>query len=136
MNADGSEQRKLYDGAAGGHFLRWTKDGRAVMFRAEIGAQTQIIAAPLAGGPVTRLPAIASGAHMSLSPDGSLVLDVHSHKSLWVHPIDGRPAYQIFEFPDPDIRIDYPVWSPDGRWILFDRAATRSGDIWMLEGVR
>ena len=134
MNADGSNQRKLYDGAAGGHFLRWTKDGKAVVFRAEIGAQTQVIAAPLARGPATRLPAISSGAHMSFSPDGSLVLDVRNHKSLWVHPIDGRPPYQIFEFPDPDVRIDYPAWSPDGRWVLFDRAATRSGDIWMLEG--
>jgi Tol biopolymer transport system component len=136
MNADGSDQRRLYDGAAGGHFLRWTRDGTAVVFRAEVGPQTQVMAAPLAGGAATRLPVIVSGAHMSLSPDGSLILDVRGHKSLWVHPLDGRPPYQIFEFPDPDVRIDYPVWSPDGRWILFDRAATRSGDIWMLEGVR
>jgi eukaryotic-like serine/threonine-protein kinase len=136
MNADGSDQRRVYDGAAGGHFLRWTRDGTAVVFRAEIGAQTQVIAAPLAGGEAKRLPAIASGAHMSFSPDGSLILDVRGHKSLWVHPLDGGRPYQIFEFPDRDVRIDYPIWSPDGRWILFDRAATRSGDIWMLEGVR
>ncbi|HEU5305233.1 MAG TPA: hypothetical protein VFU40_11355 [Gemmatimonadales bacterium] len=71
---------------------------------------------------------------MSLSPDGSLVLDVRGHKSLWIHPANGAPAYQIFEFTDPDVRIDYPVWSPDGRWVLFDRTSPRSGDIWMLEG--
>jgi Tol biopolymer transport system component len=106
------------------------------VFRAEIGAQTQVMAAPLFGGAATKLPAIASGAHMSFSPDGTLILDVRGHRSLWVHPLDGRPAYQVFEFSDPDVRIDYPVWSPDGRWILFDRAAPRSGDIWMLEGVR
>jgi hypothetical protein len=28
---------------------------------------------------------------------------------------------------------DYPVWSPDGRWVLFDRF--RGGNIWLLEGV-
>jgi Tol biopolymer transport system component len=71
---------------------------------------------------------------MSFSPDGSLALDVRGHKALWAHPLDGRPAYKVFEFTDPDVRIDYPVWSPDGRWVLFDRAAPRRGDVWMLEG--
>jgi serine/threonine-protein kinase len=136
MNADGSGQRRLYDGAAGGHFLRWTRDGSAVVFRAESGVQTQVMTVRLSDGTATKLPAISSGAHMSLSPDGSLIMDVRGHKSLWVHPLDDRPAYQVFEFSDPDVRIDYPVWSPDGKWILFDRAAPRSGDVWMLEGVR
>jgi Tol biopolymer transport system component len=81
MNADGSDQQRVYDGAAGGHFLRWTRDGGSVVFRAESGVQTQVLAAPLPGG-------------------------------------------------------DYPVWSPDGRWILFARAAPRSGDVWMLEGAQ
>jgi Tol biopolymer transport system component len=40
----------------------------------------------------------------------------------------------VFQFADPDVRIDYPLWSPDGRWILFDRAAPRGGDLWVLEG--
>ena len=35
MNADGSGQRRLTSTGAGGHFLRWTKDGRGVVFRAE-----------------------------------------------------------------------------------------------------
>ena len=25
--------------------------------------------------------------------------------------------------------------APDGRWILFDRAAPSGGDIWLLEGI-
>ncbi len=134
MRADGSGQRRVYEGGAGGHFLRWTADGTAIVFRAELGVQTQILAVPVNGGAPTRLADVASGAHMSFSPDRSLVLDVRGHKSLWVHPLDGRPAYQAFAFSDPDIRIDYPVWSPDGRWVLFDHAAPRSGDLWMLEG--
>ena len=134
MHADGTAQRRLYDGAVGGHFLRWTTDGKAIVLRAESGVKTQVIAVPLDGGAPRQLPAIASGTHMSLSPDQSLIMDVRGHKTLWVHPVDGRPAYEVFSFPDPDMRIDYPVWSPDGRWVLFDRAAPRSGDLWMLEG--
>jgi hypothetical protein len=40
----------------------------------------------------------------------------------------GAPE-KVFEFPDPDLRIDYPVWSPDGRWVLFDRFRPQGGDI-------
>jgi Tol biopolymer transport system component len=47
----------------------------------------------------------------------------------------GSPQ-QVFAFADPDVRIDYPVWSPDGRWILFDRAAPSGGDLWIIEGAR
>jgi Tol biopolymer transport system component len=27
-----------------------------------------------------------------------------------------------------------PAWSPDGRWVLFDRFRPQGGDIWMMEG--
>ena len=136
MNADGSGQRSIYDGAAGGHFLRWTADGKSVVFRSERGVQTQVVAVPIDGGPAKQLPEVSSGAHMSFSPDGRLILDVRGHKALWIHPLDGSPAYKVFEFPDPDVRIDYPVWSPDGRSVLFDRAEPRSGDLWMLENAK
>jgi hypothetical protein len=35
----------------------------------------------------------------------------------------------VFEFDDADARIDYPVWAPDGRWVLFDRFRPQGGDI-------
>jgi hypothetical protein len=41
----------------------------------------------------------------------------------------------VFEFDDPDARIDYPVWSPDGRWVLFDRFRPQGGDIWLMENL-
>jgi hypothetical protein len=31
--------------------------------------------------------------------------------------------------------IDYPVWSPTGGWVLFDRFRPQGGDIWSLEQV-
>jgi TolB protein len=134
MNADGSQARRVAGVVAGGHFLRWTDDSRAIVFRAESGARVQIYRASVEDGSLTPLPAVASGAHMSFSPDRVRVLDVRGHKTLWVYPLDGSAPREIFSFADPDVRIDYPSWSPDGRWILFDRAAPRGGDLWMIEG--
>jgi len=86
-------------------------------------------------GAVTRLPDVAGGSHMSFSSDHSRILDVRGHKIVWVTPLGGGAPYQVFEFPDPAIRIDYPVWSPDGRYMLFDHDAPHGGDIWLLDGV-
>jgi Tol biopolymer transport system component len=136
MGADGSSPRRLTSIVVGGHFLRWTRDGRSIVFRGESGTQIQIHRVSVDNGSLTRLPDIGSGAHMSFSPDQSLILDVRGHKALGVYPLNGQPAYQVFAFPDPDVRIDYPVWSPDGGWVLFDRAAPRGGDLWLIEGTR
>jgi len=50
-----------------------------------------------------------------------------------VHPMDGSEPYEVYDVAEPDMRIDYPIWSPDGKWILFDHASPRGGDIWQLE---
>lgn len=136
MNAEGSGQRRLSPVVAGGHFLRWTPDGRGIVFRSESGTQIQIFRMGVEDGSLTRLPDVASGAHMSFSPDQSRILDVQGHKALWVYPVDGSSPQQAFAFDDPDVRIDYPTWSPDGKWILFDRAAPRGGDLWVIEGTK
>jgi hypothetical protein len=81
------------------------------------------------------LPEIAGGAHMSFSPDHSRILDVVGHKSMWVSPLGEGAPEKVFEFEDPDVRIDYPVWSPDGRFVLFDRFRPQGGDVWLMEGV-
>ncbi|MGH7517151.1 MAG: TolB family protein [Gemmatimonadales bacterium] len=133
MNADGSDQRQLTTVGAGGHFLRWTSDGSAIVFRADDRSQVRIARVGVADTALTELPLVESGGHMSLSPSGSVVMDVRGHRTLRAHPLDGRPAYQVFEFANPDVRIDYPVWSPDGRWVLFDRAEPRGADLWTLE---
>jgi eukaryotic-like serine/threonine-protein kinase len=133
MGADGSAPRRLTHEGAGGHFLRWSPDSRGIVFRSESGTQIHIYRVSVKDGALTRLPDVASGAHMSFSPNQSLILDVKGHKSLWIHPVNGQPAREVFAFSNPDVRIDYPVWSPDGRWVLFDRAEYKGGDLWLLE---
>jgi Tol biopolymer transport system component len=133
MNSDGSQARQLTDVGAMGHFLRWDAGGEAVIFRCPGGGSPLTMKVRLDGGEPAPLPDVAGGSHMSFSPDHSRIMDVTGHKTLWVSPLDGGKPEKVFEFDEADVRIDYPVWSPDGRWVLFDRFRPRGGDIWMME---
>ncbi len=130
MPAEGGEERQLTFNTFGGvHYFVWTADSRAVIFRGAEGGAWKV---PVEGGE-PQLVAAKGGWHMSLSPDGSRILD-NDHRALYV--TEARPEAspeQVFAFEDPAISIDYSVWSPDGRWVLFDRAKPEAGDIWMLE---
>jgi Tol biopolymer transport system component len=134
MNADGTSQRPVSDlRAYGGHFIAWAADGRSVVVPVETVGERKIVQVSLADGTTTEFPPILSGGHMSWSPNHRSIMDVRGHRDLWVYPLDGRAAYKVFDFGTSEVRIDYPVWSPDGRWVLFDRAQPSGGDVWMLE---
>jgi Tol biopolymer transport system component len=134
MRNDGSGARPLTRVGVMGHFLRWTRDGGGVVFRCPGGASPRSLRVALEGAEPEPLPEVAGGSHMSFSPDFSRILDVIGHKALWVSPLDVGTPEKVFEFEDRDVRIDYPVWSPDGRWVLFDRFRPQGGDIWLIEG--
>jgi Tol biopolymer transport system component/predicted Ser/Thr protein kinase len=132
MNADGSDPRQLTTVGVMGHFLRFTADGARIYFRCPTGAKARTMAVPASGGEPEATAEVIGGSHMSLSPDESMIMDVVAHRTLWVSPLFGGAPRRVFEFEDPESRIDYPVWSPDGRWILFDRFVPRGGDVWTL----
>jgi TolB protein len=133
MKSDGSEARQLTDLGVMGHFLRWDLGGEAVIFHCPGGGNPLTMKVCLDGGDPESLPEVAGGSHMSFSPDHSRIMDVIGHKTLWVSPLGGGKPEKVFGFDDPDVRIDYPVWSPDGNWILFDRFRPQGGDIWMMD---
>jgi eukaryotic-like serine/threonine-protein kinase len=132
MAADGSGGRPLTDVGVMGHFLLFTPDGRHVVFRCPC-SPPRTLRVPVAGGEPEPVADVRGGAHMSFSPDASRIADVVAHKTIWVSPLAGGEPEGVFAFDDPDVRIDYPVWSPDGRSILFDRVVPRGGDVWMLQ---
>jgi Tol biopolymer transport system component len=135
MNADGSNARRLTNVGVTGHFMRWTDHGEDVIFRCSCGGKPVTMRVAVRGGDPHPFTDMMGGSHMSLSPDRSRIMDVVGHRVLWVSPInDGKPE-KVYEFPDPDVRIDYPVWSPDGKWVLFDRFRPQGGDIWAVSGV-
>jgi Tol biopolymer transport system component len=133
MSADGSEPRPLTSTGVMGHFLLWTRDSNAVLYRCP-GGQPRTMRAVLGGGEPQPTAEVAGGAHMSFSPDHTRIMDVVGHKELWVSPLSGGSPERVFEFDDADARIDYPVWSPEGSSVLFDRFRPQGGDIWMMEG--
>jgi eukaryotic-like serine/threonine-protein kinase len=132
ISAEGRDRRRLTEVGVMGHFLQWTSDGRFVVFRCPSGTP-RTMRVPAAGGEPEDLPRVVGGAHMSFSPDETRILDVLAHKALWVSPLNGGEPEKVFEFEDPDSRIDYPRWSPDGNWVLFDRFRPSGGDVWMME---
>lgn len=129
MDADGSNPRQLTTDGAGDHYLLWTGDSRSLLVPTP-GPEHLVF---LDGSPSRELPWIRGGAHMSFGPAESWIMDVDGHHTLWVSPFrEGEPR-RVFEFEDADVRIDYPMWSPDGRWVLFDRHQSTAGDIWVLD---
>jgi eukaryotic-like serine/threonine-protein kinase len=134
MRADGSDACALTDVGVAGHFLAIAPDGSGIVFRCP-AASTGALKIPLAGGDPAPVREIKGGFHMSFAPDGGRIMDVVAHKTLWVTPLAGGEAERVFAFDDPDVRIDYPIWSPDGRWVLFDRFLPQGGDVWMRAGV-
>jgi Tol biopolymer transport system component/tRNA A-37 threonylcarbamoyl transferase component Bud32 len=133
MDAEGRDQRPLTDVGVRGHFLLFTRDGRHVIFRCSSDPQ-RTLRAPVVRGEPEPVGDVRGGAHMSLSPDEGRIADVVEHKVLWISPLDdASEPEEVFAFDDRDVRIDYPVWSPDGRFILFDRVLPQGGDIWLLE---
>ena len=136
MNADGSNPRRLGNAGVMGHFMRWTADGLGIVFRCTCNGKPATMKASLSGGePQPYAETMMGGSHMSFSPDRIRIMDVVGHKVLWVSPVNGGKPEKVYEFPDSDVRIDYPVWSPDGRWVMFDRFRPQGGDIWAISGV-
>jgi len=133
MNADGSNPRQLTNVGVTGHFMRWS--GRELIFRCPCGGKPAVMKVPFDGGDPQPFAEIMGGSHLSFSPDHSRIMDVVRHKVLWVSPVNAGKPEKVYEFPDPDVRIDYPVWSPDGNWVLFDRFRPQGGDIWAMSGV-
>ena len=132
MNADGGNPRPLTRVGVMGHFLQWTADAEWIVFRCPSG-KPRTMRVRVSGDEPQEMPEVLGGAHMSFSPDQTRIMDVVAHKTLWVSPLAGGSPEKVFEFEGPDSRIDYPRWSPDGRFVLFDRFRPRGGDIWLME---
>lgn len=131
MSADGSEQRQLTSTGAGDHFMVFSDDGKSLYY----AQRTQVMQVDVTSGEAKPVMEAPKGlAHMSFSPNRSRFMDVVAHKTLWATSLSATSQPQeLFAFPDADVRIDYPRWSPDGRFVAFDRLKPTGGDVWVLK---
>jgi Tol biopolymer transport system component/predicted Ser/Thr protein kinase len=133
VNADGHNGRALTRGGVTGHFMLWLPDSEALIFRSPSSGGYSILKVGLDGEEVEEFVRVTGGHHMSFGPDHARVVDVVGHKTVWVTNVSSGDASVLFESDDPSVRIDYPVCSPDGRWLLFDRVRPQGGDIWLVD---
>jgi Tol biopolymer transport system component len=134
MGARGEAPKALTRSGVSGHFLRFTRDGSAVVFMAA-GSAGHLMSVPVDGGEPQPFADVTGGSHISFTPDYSRIADVLGHQTVWLSPVAGGERTRLFAFDDPRDRIDYPVLSPDGHALLFDVFRPSGGDIWALEGL-
>jgi Tol biopolymer transport system component len=128
-------KRQLTSSGVFGHFHRFSVDGAHLYVRCSCGGAFRVQRISLADGSAADLPAHKGGSHLSFLPGERAMVDVVDHKTIWLSPLDsklGSEPERLFSFDDPAVRIDYPVVSPDGRWLLFDRLTPQGGDLWRL----
>jgi serine/threonine protein kinase len=111
-------------GAAAGYSV---SDNGVLAYQAALRTESRPVWFDRAGTQVAALGAPADYGDVALSPDGarlavSVVDPARSTRDLWLYDTDGRPGQRLTVDPGDEFA---PVWSPDGRRLLF--SATKGG---------
>ncbi len=126
MNADGSGERLVMAPPVSGHYVQWL-DANTIVANAK-----GLLVATLDGREPERRCAFG-GAHITFSPAKDFVADTdHTFLLIFRPNLATTAKEKIFRFPEPDVGMDYTVWSPDGRFMLFDRSNPQGGDIYEI----
>ena len=119
--------------------LDWTRQGGAILsILARSDGSSKLALVAVADGsiePITELGGVWPQ-HASLSPDGRFAVydypsqPASSDRDIFIVGRDGSGARPLIAFPSADIA---PVWTPDGRKVVF--VSDRSGvmDLWGVE---
>jgi serine/threonine protein kinase/Tol biopolymer transport system component len=114
----GGEPVRLTSGTADDHQPSFSPDGTRVAFRSEREGGGIYIISSLGGEP--RLVA-SHGRNPRFSPDGKQLAywvgDQQSAASLHITRLDGASGPVVLT--DPGLQARFPVWSPDGKHLLF-----------------
>ena len=79
--------------------------------------------------PVNRI-----GGHGFFPPDHQHFMDLKfPHTDIWVLSLTSGEGTNVDGAPAEARIIDYPWWSPDGRWATFDLVKPRAGELFLAE---
>jgi Tol biopolymer transport system component len=140
---DGSDPRILYRNEEAG-FVQpsaWSPDGKEILtlfFRKDSISQIALVSTTDGSVRVLKSLNWVYPKKMDFSPDGRFIVydtfgrNAARERDIFVLSTDGSREVALVEHPADDL---FPLWSPDGRRILFasDRAGTM--DLWMISVV-
>ena len=144
VGLDGSEPRVLYPNENKElYWIRpheWSRDGKSILalFNKETGPKEsvrEIVLVSVADGSVRVLKSGRFWSHkVSLSPDGRYVVYDHREKrgeprDIFLLATDGSGEIPLVEHPADDYG---PVWSPDGKSIVFVSDRSGTYDAWLM----
>jgi TolB protein len=123
MNADGSDQHQLTRSAGTNYFPTWSPDGSRIAFRSDRDGNPEIYSMRADGSDVQRLTDDAAIEFSpNWGPDGRIVFvsnkNTGGKASLWVMDGDGSDQHRLTP-RDFVWNETSPVWSPDGKRVLF-----------------
>lgn len=115
VSADGAEVRNLTHHPASDSSPHWSPDGRAILFFSDRDGREAMFRMNADGSGVARIPGQASAlGTLSWSPDGTSIL-FEGKEGVTMAAADGsRPRVLARDGKEP-------IWSPDGRRILYWR---------------
>jgi Tol biopolymer transport system component len=139
MNADGSNQRRLVKGTFFIHFHPWY-DNESVLGQVQLDPSRDLdyYRIFVADGSMDKIntlsPVHEIGGHGSFSPDHRNFMDLNfPHSDIWVFSLTSTEGTNVYRMPAQAKLIDYPWWSPDGRWATFDLVKPRDSELLLAE---
>ncbi|HSC26921.1 MAG TPA: hypothetical protein VLD67_06580, partial [Vicinamibacterales bacterium] len=120
--ANGKRAERLMDPSDDPMWTYVSRDGATLLYNNAVVGSRNLWLRPIDGSRPPRQVTTVSGdrvMHSSLSPDGSRVAFVSSangQADVWVQRVDGSGLKQL---TDDGVPNSWPVWSPDGRAIMY-----------------
>jgi serine/threonine protein kinase/Tol biopolymer transport system component len=131
---DGGSPLQLTHDGADHQFPRWTPASSSLLYfsPATPGAsQGAVWEIPALGGPPRRVVESMGAADVRASDSRLAFFRLGGGKvQLATASLDGSSLTTIAEF-EPDLYYQYPRWSPDGKWIAYQRGQTLNWDIFV-----
>jgi TolB protein len=131
MNADGSEQRALFQHEGYALSPSWSPDGKRLVFHTNWETKLQLYTIDIDGGTPQKLHDLPGNAYMpSWSPNGSHIAFVNDQEGgnddIYILNLDDNRVDRITESSDRDL---WPEWSPDGEKIAYQHHVGAKKDI-------